>query len=203
MAEPPDFDRLLRSVGRSAVHLEMRDDYGGSSPAFAAWRERRPYDRSGPDAAWHALVGGVIRRGAVVRRARIISEPASDYIRFEYEVTAAANLTAGEQVRWLPRQMASDLVLPGNDFWLFDGAAVLFNYFSGDGAAAGAELLAEPAVLELCASAFEAVWDRAVRTETTGPPSGERPSCRSAQPPPSRRSTRWPHGCGKSVRTPS
>jgi hypothetical protein len=169
MTEPLDFDRLFRSVARSAVHLEMRDDYGGSSPAFAAWRGHRPYDRCGPDAAWHALVGSVIQRGAAVRRARIISEPASDYIRFEYEVTPAANLAAGEQVRWLPRQMASDLVLPGNDFWLFDGAAVLFNYFSGGGAAAGTELRDEPAVVKLCASAFEAVWDRAVPHEEYRP----------------------------------
>ena len=87
MTEPPDFDRLLRSAARSAIHLEMRDDYGASSRAFAAWREHRPYDRSGPDAAWHALVGSVIQRGATVRRARVISEPVSDYIRFEYEVT--------------------------------------------------------------------------------------------------------------------
>ena len=162
MAEPPDFDRLFRSVARSAVHLEMRDDYGGSSPAFAAWRERRPHDRTGPDAAWHALVGSVIARGVTVRRARIISEPASHYIRFEYEVTPAANLAAGEHVRWLPRAKASDLALPGNDFWLFDGTSVLFNYFSGDGAQAGTELRDEPAVVKLCASAFEAVWERAV-----------------------------------------
>jgi hypothetical protein len=169
MAEPPDFDRLFRSVARSAVHLEMRDDYGGSSLAFAAWREHRPHDRSGPDAAWHALVGSAVQRGAVVRRARIISEPASDYIRFEYEVTPAANLAAREEVRWLPRPMASDLALPGNDFWLFDGATVLFNYFSGDGAAAGTELRDEPAVVKLCASAFETVWDRAVPHEEYRP----------------------------------
>jgi hypothetical protein len=162
MAEQPDFDRLFRSVTRSAVHMEMRDDYGGSSSAFAAWRERRPYDRSGPDAAWHALVSGVIERGVTVRRARIISVPASDYIRFEYEVTPAANVAAGEHVRWLSRQHASDVALPGNDFWLFDGTAVLFNYFSGDGAPAGTELRDEPAVVKLCAAAFEAVWDRAV-----------------------------------------
>jgi hypothetical protein len=162
MAEPPDFDRLFRSVTQSAVHLEMRDDYGGNSQAFAAWRERRPYDRSGPDAAWHVLVGSVIERGGTVRRARIISEPASDYIRFEYEVTSAANIAAGEHVRWLPRQHASDLALPGNDFWLFDGTTVLFNYFSGDGAPAGTELRDESAVVKLCAAAFEAVWDRAV-----------------------------------------
>lgn len=162
MTEPPDFDRLFRSVTRSAIHLEMRDDYGPGSRAFAAWRENRPYDRSGPDAAWHALVGSVVQRGATVRRARIVSEPASDYVRFEYEVTPAANLAAGEQVRWLPRQQASDLALPGNDFWLFDGTAVLFNYFGGDGAAAGTELRDDPAVVGLCATAFEAVWDRAV-----------------------------------------
>ena len=162
MAEPPDFDRLFRSVARSAVHLEMRDDYGGSSPAFAAWRERRPYDRSGPDAAWHSLVGGVIQRGVIVRRARIISEPASDYIRFEHAVTPAANLAAGEHVRWLARPKASDLALPGNDFWLFDGTFVLFNYFSGDGVSVGIDLLDEPGVVKLCGMAFEAVWERAV-----------------------------------------
>lgn len=169
MTEPPDFERLFRSTARTAAHLEMRDDYGGSSPAFAAWREHRPYDRSGSDAAWHALVGSVTGRGATVCRARIISEPVSDYIRFEHEVTPAANLAAGEQVRWLPRPKASDLALPGNDFWLFDGTAVLFNYFSGDGTAAGTELRDEPAVVALCAAAFEAVWGRAVPHEDYRP----------------------------------
>jgi hypothetical protein len=165
VAEPPDFDRLLGSATQSAVHLEMRDDYGAGSPAFAAWRERRPYDRSGPDTAWHELVGSVVRRGATVRRARIVSEPTSDYIRFEYEMTAAANIAAGEQVRWLPRRRASDLALPGNDFWLFDASTVLFNHFSGDGALTGSEVWEEPAVVTLCTSAFEAVWDRAVLHE--------------------------------------
>ena len=77
----------------------------------------------------------------------------------------AANLAAGEHVRWLPRPKASDLALPGNDFWLFDGTAVLFNHFSGDGAPAGTELREEPGVVKLCAAAFEAVWDRAVAHE--------------------------------------
>jgi hypothetical protein len=169
MTEPPDFDRLFRSVARSADHLEMRDDYGAGSPAFAAWRENQPYDRSRPDAAWHALVGSVTGRGATVRRARIVSEPASDYIRFEHEVTPAANLAAGEQVRWLPRQQASGLALPGNDFWLFDSTAVLFNYFSGNGAAAGTELRDDPAIVRLCVSAFEAVWGRAIPHEDYRP----------------------------------
>ena len=85
-------------------------------------------------------------------------------------MTPAANIAAGNSAL----ATAAPGIGPGAaryDFWLFDGAAVLFNYFSGDGAAAGTELRDEPAVVKLCASAFEAVWDRAVRTRTTGPPS--------------------------------
>lgn len=29
--------------------------------------------------------------------------------------------TAGEDVRWLPDRRTSDIALPGDDFWLFDG----------------------------------------------------------------------------------
>jgi Family of unknown function (DUF6879) len=36
------------------------------------------------------------------------------------EGTAGLNIAAGEEVRWLPRRRASDLRLPGNDFWLLD-----------------------------------------------------------------------------------
>lgn len=57
-------------------------------------------------------------RGVVVRRARIVSEPLSDYCRFEYDVTGPVNLAGGEEVRWLPRRRASDIALPGNDFWV-------------------------------------------------------------------------------------
>jgi hypothetical protein len=54
--------------------------------------------------------------------------------------------------------------LPGNDFWLFDNELVIFNHFGGDGgwAGDGEEICTEPAVVKLCSSAFEAVWDRGV-----------------------------------------
>jgi hypothetical protein len=98
----------------------------------------------------------------VIRRARIISEPVTPYIRFEYDVTDSMNIAAGEQVRWLPRRRASDLALPGNDFWVFDDRLVRFGYFAGDGTRLGHEVTAEPAVVKLCAAAFEAVWERAI-----------------------------------------
>lgn len=68
------------------------------------------------------------------------------------------HLSAGEDVRWLPRRQASELALPGNDFWLFDDHTVLWNHFTGDGASAGGEVIENPTAAKLCAEAFEAVW---------------------------------------------
>jgi len=101
-----------------------------------------------------------------MRRARIVSEPVTDYIRWEHAVTAL-NVGAGEQVRWLPRRHASDIALPGNDFWLIDGRLVMFHFFSGDGdwVAPGSETTEDPAAVSLCASAFETVWARGIPHE--------------------------------------
>jgi hypothetical protein len=103
-----------------------------------------------------------VARGVRFRRARVVSEPVSDFIRFEYESTAGLNIAAGEEVRWLPRRRASDLCLPGNDFWLFDDRLIRFHYFSGNGEIVEDELCSDPAVISSCAAAFEAVWERAV-----------------------------------------
>ena len=101
-------------------------------------------------------------RGVHVRRARIVSEPVTDFIKYEYDLTEGLNLAAGEDVRWLPRRAASDIALPGNDFWVFDNRLVRFNYFAGNGEERGDELVNDEAVVRLCVSAFESVWQRAI-----------------------------------------
>ncbi|MET9430813.1 DUF6879 family protein [Streptomyces sp. NPDC003036] len=40
-----------------------------------------------------------------------------------------------------------------------------WNHFTGDGASAGPEETEDPVCAELCASAFEAVWERAIPHE--------------------------------------
>lgn len=158
-------DELLGRCTRSALHLEMRDGYGHSSPGYRAWREGVTFDRTKFDEPWVNLMRQTVRRGVVVRRARIVSEPVSDYIRYEHSATPFANLAGGERVRWLPRQRASDLALPGNDFWLFDELLVRFGLHSGDGEATGYEDSDDPVVVTLCSSAFEAVWERGINHE--------------------------------------
>lgn len=75
---------------------------------------------------------------------------------------AAQLVKAGEDVRWLPRRSASTLLLPGNDFWMFDRETVAFTYFSGDGHVLGHEVTTDPAIVSRCTSAFEEAWKCAI-----------------------------------------
>lgn len=160
------FADLLAATRHSAVHLEMRDVYAvgderddfenflrtgtpNLDPACSFWPQ------------WMPLVQEALAHGVVMRRARIVSEPVTDYIRYEHAITPL-NLQAGEDVRWLPRRHASDIPLPGNDFWLLDGRIVQFHHFTGTGdwAPAEKERTDDPAAAALCAAAFETVWER-------------------------------------------
>lgn len=98
------------------------------------------------------LVQDAVARGVVMRRARIVSEPVTDYIRYEHAITPL-NLQVGEDVRWLPRRRASDIPLPGNDFWLLDERLMQFHHFTGTGdwAPDGKERTTDPAEAALCA----------------------------------------------------
>ncbi|KAB1142673.1 hypothetical protein F7R91_28150 [Streptomyces luteolifulvus] len=164
----PSFDELMEAAQRSAVHLEMRDHYGVGDEAddFSDWLRtgRRDADPASEYwAPWVDMVSRAVARGVVVRRARIVSEPVTDYIRYEHAGTVV-NVVAGEQVRWLSRQRAVDLMLPGADLWIFDGSQVLFNHFTavGNWGEPPMELRTEPGIVEQCSDAFEAVWERAI-----------------------------------------
>lgn len=165
MADDHDpFIPQFHACDRTAVHLEMRDGYMRDDPGFIAWQAGIRLDAA--DLAswwepWHDLMSECATRGVVIRRARIISEPISDYVRYEYDISFT-NIAAGEDVRWLPRQRATDIALPGNDFWLFDNETLLINHFSGDGDVTGHEIIRDAGVVKLCATAFDSVWARAV-----------------------------------------
>ncbi|MFJ9886599.1 DUF6879 family protein [Streptomyces sp. NPDC091287] len=160
----PDFTALLRSAERSAVHLEMRDSYM-ADPLFDAWREGRDVELPEEYRQWQELVGETTARGVTLRRVRIVSEPVTDYIRWEHSLTARHNIAAGEIVRWLPRRLSSDLALPGNDLWSIDDERVLFHWFTGDGEWAGHEVNEDHATVKMVVASVEALWDRAIPHE--------------------------------------
>ncbi|WP_283133895.1 DUF6879 family protein [Rhizohabitans arisaemae] len=162
MEERPTFSELFAGCVRSAVHLEMRDMYTPDDPVYLDWKADVPVNAVERWREWYDLIVATVARGVQVRRARIISEPITDFIRHEYDLTADLNIAAGERVRWLPRRHASGLALPGNDFWVFDDQLVRFGHFAGDGTYLFQEITKESDVVKLCVAAFESVWERAV-----------------------------------------
>lgn len=165
----PTTPELFGTVQRSAMHLEMRDVYTPEDPDWNEWRSGGRFNPAERWSDWYGLMRETTGRGVEVRRARIVSEPITDYIRFEYDVTADHNVAAGEQVRWLPRHRTAGLTVPPTDFWVLDEQVVVWNHFGGDGSWVGKEWSEDPDVAKLCATSFEAVWDRAVPHEEYQP----------------------------------
>ncbi|WP_442813282.1 DUF6879 family protein [Streptomyces sp. NBC_01754] len=162
----PTFAELLAETRCSAVHLETRDVYAVAEEDedFAAFRAGKGYDLADKSSWWtpfHQLVRTGVDRGISVRRVRVVSEPVTEYIRYEHSITPQ-NLTAGEDVRWLPRSQASDLLIPGNDLWLFDDRAVKFGLFTGDGGLVGHEMTYDPDVIRSIRASVEGIWERGI-----------------------------------------
>lgn len=83
----PDFSELLGSARHTAVHLEMRDVYSvgeevGTFNRFLSTGEADLDPQSPLWLGWTPIAREAVGRGVVMRRARIVSEPVTDYIRY-------------------------------------------------------------------------------------------------------------------------
>jgi hypothetical protein len=157
-----EFGALLSTFQREAIHLETRDAYGTvvELPHMAKWLAREPDDLLWLD-GWCQTVRRHVASGRSVRRARIVSEPLSDYQNWSYSI-AHPMVAAGEDIRWVPRRFVSSIGIPGNDFYLFDDRLVVFLIYAGNGLATDRVTSADVADVALCRSAFEAVWAHAI-----------------------------------------
>lgn len=151
-----------------AFHLELRDSYGvaGEGSRFGRWLagERESYQAvSEWFSDWTDLVRVHAAAGRTVRRLRVVTEPLTPYIHFEWSDTPH-NVEAGEDVRWLPRHQLPDVVFPygGTDFWLLDDEAVVFTRFDDSGKSLGKELVEDPGVVAECAKVRDTLWPLAI-----------------------------------------
>jgi hypothetical protein len=153
-----EFDGYFTSFKHEALHLEMRDAYGTSAEIahLRKWEAGEPDDAAWLE-PWFQLLRAGIRAGKAFRRARIVSEPISDYQKWVLKDTDLY-VEAGEDIRWVPRSRVSTVALPGNDFWLFDDEVVIFLIFAASGLVVDRQRTTDRRVIELCRTAFEAVW---------------------------------------------
>lgn len=162
---PQQRDQLLGTVRRDAFHLELKDHYEADyeHDPIARWLRGEPDDHAWAK-PWLDRVRLATAAGKTVRRVRVVTEPLSDYIRWEHAVTRL-NQEAGEDIRWLPRHLVPrDIQFPvaGNDFWLFDDQVVTVGHFDHNGRVLGSELVTDPAVVAACASVRDALWPLAI-----------------------------------------
>jgi len=157
-----EFEKLLTGFEREAIHLETRDAYGTATelPHMARWAVGEPDDLEWLQ-GWCATLRQAVKVGKSVRRARIVSEPLSDYQRWSYSI-AQPMVDAGEDIRWVPRRLLSSVAIPGNDYYLFDDRLAVFLTYTGNGLAAGKFRSEGAADIRLCRSSFEAVWKLSV-----------------------------------------
>ncbi len=140
----------------------MRDAYGTAVeiPHMAKWAAGEPDDLVWLQ-DWCVTLRRHLAAGRSVRRARVISEPLSDYQRWSHSI-AGPMVEAGEDIRWVPRRLVSSIAFPGNDFYLFDDRLVVFLIYAGNGLATDRLMSTGATDIELCRSAFEAVWKLAI-----------------------------------------
>lgn len=154
-----ELDALTRNIATSFFHLETRDAYGTEieQPHMAKWRRGEEDDH-----AWLAEYLDELRghraAGRTCRRARVVSEPLSDYQRWT-QSHVDLFVGAGEDVRYVARPQLTDVLLPGSgDFYVFDDELVLFLHYAGNGTNSAFEVTDDPQTVRTCRDAFEAVW---------------------------------------------
>jgi hypothetical protein len=159
------FAELIEATQTSAIRIEMRDTYDETEQGYTEWQQTGDISPGLDNEIWREhfeIVRAAIARGVTMQRVRIISEPVSPYIRWENACTRL-NIEAGEDIRWLPRTRAADLMLPGADCWVFDNRLVRWNFQRGDSTNPRVYTFSsDPRVIRDIVAAFHMAWDRAI-----------------------------------------
>jgi uncharacterized protein DUF6879 len=118
-----DLMRMLRTFATSAFRLEARQSYAveEEDAAFAAWQEHGCIPDAGDPliASWTGTVQARVEGGAVMHRVHVVSDPMTEYVRFELAMQRAYSVPVGEQVRVVDADRHPDLAR-AEDFWLLD-----------------------------------------------------------------------------------
>jgi hypothetical protein len=135
---------------RSAYRLELLDEYDSPRTRlrvarFLAGQPDDPEVR----AYWDRVVGEARQVGKTMQRVHVITEPLTDYLRFELAFYRGSVL-AGEDIRILSGDLAAGLDLPDFDYWLFDDERAAVMYYGDHGSWLHTEIVTEPSFVADC-----------------------------------------------------
>lgn len=152
----------IRAAERSAVHVEVCDEYGmeDEDEPIVRWRRTGEIVETQGGRDWCSMVRDLTERGVTVARVRVVTVPHSDYTRWLLDASSS-NAAAGEQIRYLPRHGVVANI-PCDDYWLIDDRIVAFNTVDTDGRGVGLAVTSDPGIAELCTQAWHRLWDQGI-----------------------------------------
>jgi hypothetical protein len=145
-------DRLFLGFEYTAFRLETFQTYDAVYEAeeFRRFLAGEPHGGFDEQDSWLREVSERVAQGKRYQRVHVVTEPLSDYLRFECAWGYAFTTQAGEEVRILS---VSEGTWPGDipqrDYWLFDSARLLEMHYTPAGGFVCAQLNEDPvAVVE-------------------------------------------------------
>jgi hypothetical protein len=140
------FKAAFESARHSVFRLETLQYYAGD-PNFDRFMTGGTWEDTDSKRHWVDLVRRRSRDGVVMRRVHVVTEPWSDYVRFEIAWSYPPNVAAGEDIRII----TGSAPWPGPDFWMFDDRHVWLMRYTSDGALERVEdVSASAAVVSAC-----------------------------------------------------
>lgn len=145
-----EFGLLFASFRYTAYRLEALQWYDVSYEREPVRRfvagDAHVTDPTKPE--WVSVIRNAVSTGRRMERVHVVTEPLSEYIRYELTCSYGPNVAAGEDIRILPvRQGEWPGDLPREDYWLFDSSDLWSMTYDDAGAFLRADLIRDPAAI--------------------------------------------------------
>ncbi|WP_326555108.1 DUF6879 family protein [Micromonospora sp. NBC_01813] len=144
-----EFNQLFRDFRYTAYRLEtlQRYDVSYEQDEFARFLAGETRGEFPGIAAWCDTVRAAVSAGKRMHRVHVVTEPLSDYVRFECGWAYEHTVDAGEDVRLIAVSAADawPAALPHYDYWLFDSSQLVAMYYDEEGRFVSGELISDPA----------------------------------------------------------
>ncbi len=147
-----EFGKLFTDFEHTAYRLETLPAYDVTyeGPSWEAWQARRSFPHDPARDAWTGMIRDAVAAGKRFQRVHVVSEPLTDYLRYEFENWYTANTAAGDDVRILtvaPGEWPAGLTC--RDYWLFDSRDLWAMHYADNGTFEVAEQVTDPGQIVL------------------------------------------------------
>ncbi len=145
--------------------MEVRDRYNAlrEVESFKKFLAGEPDDLAWAE-SWFGMIREATAEGRRFSRVRVVSLPLTDYSRFGLWASQLTN-AAGEDIRYVARDVTQNVELPNHDYWLFDSRKLVMMHFGEEDRFLGAEIIEDAAEIVRHSYWRDAAWHHAARRD--------------------------------------